>query len=50
MNEENDNIDIRFSDIEYELYLLKLKNELEWEEFREIEEKINQNKNNEINK
>ena len=50
MNEENDNIDIRFSGIEYELYLLKLKNELEWEEFREIEEKINQNKNNEINK
>lgn len=50
MNEENDNIDIRFSGIEYELYLLKLKNELEWEEFREIEEKINQNKNNEIDK
>ncbi len=47
MKEENENIDIIYSGTEYDLYLLKMKKELEWEELREREGKINEKKNNE---
>jgi hypothetical protein len=46
INEENENLDIRYSGTEYDMYLIQMKKELEWEELRE---KINEENKNESN-